>query len=101
MLKPPPGAVLPWNRTGGHQFLRGKGDVVDRGLRKERRCAVDDPPFQIEFTEAEHVLQTLAGIFLVELQAVVRGARVPAVTAQSIVLAGHAQFIHRTIHRIE
>ena len=54
----------------------------------------------VRLAETEHVFQTLAGIFLIELLAVVRRAGVPAVTAQRVVLAGHAQLVHRTIHWI-
>jgi hypothetical protein len=55
----------------------------------------------VGFAEAEHVPQPLAGIFLIELLAVVRGAGVPAVAAQRIVLAGYAQFVHGAIHRVQ
>jgi hypothetical protein len=55
----------------------------------------------IRLAEAEHVFQTLAGIFLIELLAVVGGAGVPAITAERVVLAAHAQLIHWAIHWVE
>ena len=55
----------------------------------------------VRLAEAEHVFQPLAGIFLVELLAIVGGAGVPAVTAKRVVFAGDAQLVHRAIHRVE
>ena len=55
----------------------------------------------VRLAEAEHVFQTLAGIFLIELETIIGGARIPAVTAEGVVLAGYAQLIHRAIHRIQ
>jgi len=50
---------------------------------------------------AEEFVQGLARIFLVELLAVIRGAGIPAVAAQRVVLARHAQLVHGAVHRIE
>ena len=55
----------------------------------------------VRLAEAEHVFQRLAGIFLIELLAIVGGAGVPAITAERVVLAAHAQLIHWAIHWVE
>ncbi|SPP64627.1 exported hypothetical protein [Nitrospira lenta] len=55
----------------------------------------------VRFAVAEQFIERAAGIFLIELLTIVSRARVPAIAAQSVVLAGYAQFIHRAVHGIQ
>ena len=55
----------------------------------------------VRLAVAEQIFERLAGVFLVELLAVVGGAGISAVAAERVVLARHAQLLHRAIHRFE
>lgn len=50
---------------------------------------------------AEQIFERLAWILPVELLAIIGGAGAPTVAAEGVVLPGHAQLIHRAVHRVE